>query len=425
MSPTLVARTSLHLAHAQRHHLRESVAFAQLLAMDAAQVEAAVAAELATNPALVRSERQHCVSCGAWSRAVLCSACRPAGLPREPEAPPPGPRQQVLADLLATCRSSRDRVIAHHLIASLDRSGFLTEPVADLADRLGEPHEAVAAVHHRLVEIGPPGIAVADVGQRLLALAARSPVEPPEELTALLTGDPQLLLGDGHPAAAACLAWIREHLDPHLDLDQPGPAEARRPADLVVLDELGGLTVRPWGLAQGELEVDPAFVALIRAGTAALTDEELGQVRTQVERARSLVARLEGRTRTVVRVAQAVVARQEGFIRVGPTAHAAMTRAAVAAELGLHESTVGRAVSGTTLQLPDHTVRELASFFGGRRAVLAELERLLREHPDAGDRVLAGHLADRGFPVARRTVAKYRHELGAKRPSPAPAPARS
>lgn len=425
MAQTLVARASLHLAHAQRHSLRESVAFAQLLAMDAAQVDATVAAELATNPALVRSERQHCVSCGAWSRALLCHACRPAGPPGEPEAPPPGPRQQILADLLVTCRSPRDRVIAHHLVASLDRSGFLTEPVAGLAERLGQPYDVVAAVHRRLVEVGPPGIAATDVGERLLALAARSPVEPPEELAALLTGDPRSLLGDGHPAAAACLAWIREHLDPHLDLDLPGPAEARRPADLVVLDEPGRLTVRPWGLGRGELEVDPAFVALIRAGSAALADEELERVREQVERARSLVARLEGRTRTVVRVAQAVVARQEGFIRVGATAHAPMTRAAVAAELGLHESTVGRAVSGTTLQLPDHTVRELASFFGGRQAVLAALTQLLREHPGAADRTLAGQLADRGFPVARRTVSKYRHELAAKHRSPGPTAARS
>jgi RNA polymerase sigma-54 factor len=145
----------------------------------------------------------------------------------------------------------------------------------------------------------------------------------------------------------------------------------------------------------------------------ALSNEERARVNAQVEQARSFIARIGRRRATLRRVACVVVARQRTFVREGAAALKPLTRAEVAHELGLHESTVGRVVSGRYVQLPSGRIVPFRQFF---RASLGAEEALTQivaeeEHPRS-DKELAELLAVRGFDVARRTVAKYRGQLG-------------
>ena len=97
-----------------------------------------------------------------------------------------------------------------------------------------------------------------------------------------------------------------------------------------------------------------------------------------------------------------------------------LTRAEVAGELGLHESTVSRAVAGKYVLLPDQTIVALSRFFGVSGGIDGELRKLLDSADGPmSDQSLADRLREAGYPIARRTVAKHRARLGF-----APAPLR-
>jgi RNA polymerase sigma-54 factor len=112
-------------------------------------------------------------------------------------------------------------------------------------------------------------------------------------------------------------------------------------------------------------------------------------------------------------VAEQVVERQREFLRLGPRFLHPLTRAEVAATLGLHESTVSRAVSGKLALLPSGRVMPLAAFFDVSLGPRETLRQAIDAEPrPLSDGELARLLASRGHPVARRTVAKYRAQLG-------------
>jgi RNA polymerase sigma-54 factor len=110
-------------------------------------------------------------------------------------------------------------------------------------------------------------------------------------------------------------------------------------------------------------------------------------------------------------VAATAVRRQKDFLERGPAGHVPLTRSDVARELGLHPSTVARAVRGNVLRTPGGEFIDFKELFGGGVAVRAEIAELLRGSASI-DAQLCIALRARGYTVARRTVAKYRAQLG-------------
>lgn len=81
--------------------------------------------------------------------------------------------------------------------------------------------------------------------------------------------------------------------------------------------------------------------------------------------------------------------------------------------MGLHESTVCRAVAGKIALLPNRALAPLDDFFHAARPLQEALRELIAaEQEPLSDQELAELLAARGYPIARRTVAKYREQLG-------------
>ena len=156
------------------------------------------------------------------------------------------------------------------------------------------------------------------------------------------------------------------------------------------------------------VRVNPLYDGLRRASSP-LRPDERRQTGEQVSSARSFMRRLNERWSTIRRVTEYTVAEQREFVLRGPAALRPLTRAMVAAELGLHESTVSRAVAGRSVLLPCGRLVELRDFF---RAALGTQEALrdliARETRPLSDDDLAAALKTQGHRVARRTVAKYR-----------------
>jgi RNA polymerase sigma-54 factor len=139
-----------------------------------------------------------------------------------------------------------------------------------------------------------------------------------------------------------------------------------------------------------------------------------------------LMKALDQRARTIIKVSSEIVKQQEAFFRQGVEHLRPLTLRTIAEAIGMHESTVSRVTSNKYLACP-RGLFELKYFFtsaiqsadGGEaasaQAVKSHIARLIGEEaPDAilSDDSLVDLLRDRGFDIARRTVAKYREALG-------------
>ena len=138
-----------------------------------------------------------------------------------------------------------------------------------------------------------------------------------------------------------------------------------------------------------------------------------------------LIRNMERRRETMIRVATIIVRRQEGFLSRGLEELRPLTLRQVAEEASLHESTVCRAVNGKYMDTP-RGVYPVRFFFsrsyageGGKtysgayvRSLIAAMIAGEDKAAPLSDRQIEEALKAKGIPVARRTVAKYRDEMG-------------
>lgn len=409
------------------------IAATAFLALPSPDLEQAVERELAQNPALERAERAACNLCGRPLMAARCFSCErprrisPPGAGAGGSAAALGAAELTPAETLfreiAPLLEQGGRVIADYLMGSLDRRGFLDTTAEEAATALGVEPPAVAHVLHLIQQTGPAGIAARDVRECLLLQLDRCPDGGTvRELARRIVAEHLPLLGKGMDAelarrlgvsradVLAAREFVRARLQPYpgLALDAAPPAPPLVP-DIRVRDTSDGFAVELVERDRFWLVVSPAYE---RAAAAPLQDEEREAIRRQMVAAREFIDRLEQRWRTISRVAEVAIGRQHGFLRHG--GHLlALTRAQVADELGVHESTVSRAVAGRNLLLPSGRVVPFARFFGrssGPQDALASL--LAAEERPKSDAELARDMASLGFVLARRTVAKYRERLG-------------
>ena len=137
-----------------------------------------------------------------------------------------------------------------------------------------------------------------------------------------------------------------------------------------------------------------------------------------------LIKSIHQRQQTIQSIATEIVKRQQEFLEYGPSKLKPMNMAQVAEEVGVHETTVSRAVSGKYMSTP-HGVFEMKYFFttgyeteDGESMSNTSVKRSLAdlvadEDPKKpfSDQKIVEELGKKGIKIARRTVAKYREEL--------------
>ena len=271
-----------------------------------------------------------------------------------------------------------------------------------------------------LATAGPPGLGAVTLADALTAQVDAHPGPVPPLARTLVRDHLDLLAVRGAASVAAelgvpgaelgtALSWVRTELRaPSLPLRKPEPA--MRPPDIVVsLDHDGDLVVQV-ATAMDGIGLDDEWTRLATAG--GLDPAAQTEIQARVAAARMFLALLAERAGALHKVAQTVVSAQREAVMRGDEFLCDLTRHEVARSIGVHPSTVSRAVAGKTLLRPDRTLRPLASYFGVGLAARACLRLVLATQGPLPDAAAAAELARRGHPVARRTVAKYRAELG-------------
>jgi RNA polymerase sigma-54 factor len=159
----------------------------------------------------------------------------------------------------------------------------------------------------------------------------------------------------------------------------------------------------------GKLRVSPMF----RQSLHLAPPDKAEEWQNDLEQAALLIKCLQQRNHTMVRLMQRITSIQRRFILQGDAYLEPITRASLAGELGVHESTISRAVAGKAVQLPNGKIVPLAKMFDRSLHIRTELRQIIsQESKPLTDTELAVLLKKKGYKVARRTVAKYRSMEG-------------
>jgi RNA polymerase sigma-54 factor len=252
-----------------------------------------------------------------------------------------------------------------------------------------------------------------DAEPQLVALARRLVAGSLGDLAAGRYGVLARRLGVDRERVVAARDLIRTRLRPFPVFDVPlrGGHEPPSAPDIVIEvhpDDPAELRIELTEERRFALRVSPLYDGL-RDSAGALDPGDRRRAAEQATSARAFVRRLHERWSTIRRVVEYTVGHQRAFVLRGPAALRPLTRSSVAAALGVHESTVSRAVAGRSVLLPCGRLVELKDFFRAALSAQEALRELVaRETRPLSDDDLAAALRAGGHRVARRTVAKYR-----------------
>jgi len=330
--------------------------------------------------------------------------------------------------------SGSERDWTRFLIGCLDERGYLSVPDERLLELAGEaglnpdPGQLIQAIA-TLQTFEPRGIGARDAIEALL-LQLDPEDENYEKLCQLLEHFVEDLAKNRLPSVARALGIELDELQgliaelrdlsprPAAELSQQ-VAPTLTPEVLVEKTSEGWLVrVQTGGVPAVRLDESVQTLARDREQPSAVRR----YLRDKIDRARWIVEAVQQRGETLQRVAQTVFAHQQAFLEEGPGHLRPLQMNDTADWLGLHVSTVSRAVAGKYAQTP-WGIFPLRKFFqteaGGagrarddvRASVQAVVDAEDAARPLSDDEIVA-ELARRGLQVARRTVAKYRRELG-------------
>ena len=157
--------------------------------------------------------------------------------------------------------------------------------------------------------------------------------------------------------------------------------------------------------SRGTLRINPLFKKALKEQTG----ENQEEWKKDMEQASLLIKCIQQRNNTMRQLMEKLVSIQKSFIIHGEMHLAPLTRAFLANELEVHESTISRAVANKTVQLPNKKIIPMATFFDRSLSVRAILRKIVDEERHAlNDTEIRKTLESHGIYVARRTIAKYR-----------------
>jgi RNA polymerase sigma-54 factor len=430
------------------------IALNNMLVLSAQDLQQLVQQEIEENPALEMDESDEalCSRCGRPLSGATCIYCLhedlklaeaerdDASVPSDDDFDPllaiaaPMSLEENLSRDLHISLPVTEHPLADYLVGSLDEQGFLDCDIEEVAAALKLPLEHVEQVLQRLQELGPPGVGARNVQECLLLqldrLERSGNIIDPNLRTIIC--DHWLDLGEHRYGAiahtlnisyddvVAARDFMRQNLRPFPLERATDSASALDTSfltpDVIIRLEGERLVVEVVESRRFYLRLSPLYQELSQAMAQRQQDvsfEEREHLNTFVSRARLFLTNLRQRRETIRRIAEYLADRQEGFLRYGVRHLAPLTRAEVAAAIGVHESTVSRATANKYVQVPSREIVPFSHFFTASLSVKDVINELIaKETTPLTDQEIVETLRKRGFDVARRTVAKYRGQLG-------------
>ncbi len=319
-----------------------------------------------------------------------------------------------------------------HLVGSLDDRGFLTVKAPDAALQTGLPLEAVQEAVTALKTFDPPGIGAESLAECLLAqLAAKG---RPESLAARIIRDHfELLTRRRIPELSRKLGAASDDIQVAIEeIGKLDPAPGRQFAEdqnrVVVPDVIVEHDGNEWKIHLNNdyiprLRISSTYRDMIAKGSLSKTERDY--LKDRMRSGKFLIDSIEQRQRTIERITREILKAQMPFFEHGVSLLRPLTMTQIADVVGVHETTVSRAIANKYIRTP-HGVFEFKYFFtpgyqndNGASVSNTSVKEMIADTvagEDKGspfsDQELVTRLQEKGINIARRTVAKYREELG-------------
>ena len=319
---------------------------------------------------------------------------------------------------------------AQFLLESLDENGFLTDDIDELAKATCFSSEDLREALCVIRTLDPAGIGAANVTDALCLQLERLGAP---KLAAKIIKEKLPELARHHyekiarelfvtPSAVKAAADLIRSLDPFpcRGFTSAARAEYIFP-DIIIREENGLLQVVFTVDARSYFKVNPFYLDLYQTSDDPDVRKYLAE---KLSQARALQRSISQRESTLSRCVRFISVRQADFFREGISALHGLRLSDAADALEMNISTISRAIKGKYLQCA-YGVFPLSFFFSGSAknsneektsvstvSLKEQLKRIVLSDPDLSDRVLSEKLREAGFSVSRRTVSKYRAQLG-------------
>jgi len=344
-------------------------------------------------------------------------------------------QDHLLAQLTLIDITQRQHVLCENVICNIDTNGYLQYspeeilPTVELSNATAEElDEAVKLVQG----LEPRGVGARDLKECLLLQL------DPEDFHYVLKAEliqshledirtnrfPQIVRDTGRT-----LEEVKKAIDFILTLSpKPGATfDTTEPAyilpDVIVEDTDEGFDVKLQEAGMPRLIISPFYRRVLSSEHNNPTTQEY--IRKKIQSARWLIDSIEQRRTTLLKVSKAIVETQKEFLKKGTTYLKPLRMQEVARKVGVHVSTVSRAIANKYMQTPQGIV-EMRYFFSGGTAqnaggftswesVRDRIGRLVETedtHIPLSDEEIARRLIGQGVDVSRRTVTKYRKSMG-------------
>ena len=352
-----------------------------------------------------------------------------------------GETTQTLQDYLMwqvelTPFSDTDRAIATSIVDAVDDTGYLTVPLEDILESMGDEEIDIdedEAVLKRIQRFDPVGVAAKDLRDCLLIQLSQFDKTTPwlEEARLIISDHLDLLANHDFRTLMRVTRLKEDVLKEAVNLIQsldPRPGQSIQTGepeyvipDVLVRKHNGHWTVELNSDSIPRLQINQHYASMCNN---ARNDGDSQFIRSNLQDAKWLIKSLESRNDTLLRVSRCIVEQQQAFFEQGEEYMKPMVLADIAQAVEMHESTISRVTTQKYLHSP-RGIFELKYFFsshvnteGGGEASSTAIRALVKkliaaENPakPLSDSKLTSLLSEQGIMVARRTVAKYRESL--------------
>lgn len=343
----------------------------------------------------------------------------------------------VQSDLIEQARmqESDEEVLRalEYLVGSLDDRGFLTTNPSEVALIADLPLSKAQEACRLLKALDPPGIGAENV-QECLLIQLRANRRSASLATQIVQDHWDLLLRRRVPDIARKMGVTSEDIQRAVqEIARLDPAPGRRftedtnrvvqPDVTVYLDEHDNWQIELHNDYVPRLRISSAYKEMLAKGVLRGKDREYLQ--EKFRSGKFLISAIEQRQQTIERISREILDYQKDFFEEGSSQLRPLTMNQIAERVGVHETTVSRAIANKYMRTP-HGVFEMKYFFtpgyqGGdgkslsNTSVKERIAKIIEGEPPAkplSDQKIVEILSKEGVKIARRTVAKYREELG-------------
>lgn len=340
-------------------------------------------------------------------------------------------QQQLLEQLKFAAPDDEARKVAELIVGNINDDGYLLTPLEELAissglelNRLQQALELVQTFH-------PVGVGARNLKECLLIQLDR--LGKSESIEAVVVNQHlDDLARKRYPEIARVTGLSVEQVQVAANFistlePKPGRMFSAEPSQYVAADVSVQLIGDDYVVLLNNEQIPHVRISNTYRELMARADkggDAREYIREKVQAGKFLIKSIHQRQQTIQNIARVIVERQREFLDKGITFLRPLTMAQVAGVVGVHETTVSRAVANKYMQTPQGLF-EMKYFFtpgfettgGGalsNTSVKEQIAKLVaREdaHQPLSDQEIVAILKEQGIPIARRTVAKYRNEL--------------